>query len=251
MTSCNQQSTQEKPMLRNSMSSLLPLALVLIVAIGCNQFKSSVEAPPTATTAAADDLSGTYDVSGTNEGGGGAYKGALSVATRGDVYQFSWETAGKKFEGVGVRTGNAVAVAFAEGNTGEGCGVVLYKIGADGTLDGKAGYWGTNSSESETATRTKGTGLDGMYQVKGKNTAGDAYEGTLAVNKSGAGYTFTWDAGSTFEGFGVKQGEMVAVGFGGNKCGFVSYEIKPGGTLEGKWGGYGSKSVGTETAKKN
>ena len=31
---------------------------------------------------------------------------------------------------------------------------------------------------------------------------------------------------------------------------FVSYELKPGGTLEGKWGGSGTTSVGAEVAKK-
>jgi hypothetical protein len=226
---------------------------MLSVVIGCNQSGTTEDAPPpttTASTPAADDLSGTYDVSGTNEGGGGEYNGTLVVSQRGDVHQFSWNTAGKKFDGVGVLTNKTVAVAFAEGDSGEGCGVVLYEIAADGTLNGKAGYWGTNTSETETAKRTKGTELEGQYQVTGTNTAGQNYQGTLTVSKSGAGYTFSWNAGSTFEGFGVRRGNMVAVGFGGNKCGFVSYEVKPGGTLDGKWGGYGSKSVGTEVARK-
>lgn len=234
--------------------SVLPFAILLIVGLACSQINNSEVAQSNTTTTAsapaAGDLNGTYDVSGTNEGGGGAYSGTLVVTNRGDVHQFSWNTAGKKFDGVGVQTGNSVAVAFADGNTGEGCGVVLYKIGSDGTLDGKAGYWGTNSAETETATRTKGTDLEGEYDVKGTNTAGEDYEGTLAVSKSGAGFTFLWSAGSTFEGFGIRQGDTVAVGIGGSKCGFVGYEIKPGGALEGKWGGYGSKSVGTETAKK-
>ena len=239
-----------KRILLRHVSALSSCVLLLAIGLGCNQ--SVQDAPPTNTTSstATDDISGAYTVNGTNEGGGGAYNGNMTVSKRGDVYQFSWDTAGKKFDGVGVRTGNSVAVAFAEGDTGEGCGVVLYKIGADGSLDGKAGYWGNNASEVETAKRTKGTDLEGTYDVKGKNTAGQEYVGTLAVAKAGAGYTFSWSAGSTFEGFGVKHGEMAAVGFGGNKCGFVSYERKPDGTLDGKWGGYGSKSVGTETAKK-
>ena len=232
------------------LSALASCVALFAVGLGCSQTQSTENAPPAATTAAADNLSGTYAVNGTNEGGGGAYAGTLAVSKRGDVYQFSWDTAGKKFDGVGVNTGNTVAVAFAEGDDGAGCGVVLYKIGADGSLDGKAGYWGNNSSEIETAKRTKGTDLEGTYDVKGRNTGGQEYQGTLAINKSGAGYTFSWSAGTTFEGFGIRQGDMAAVGFGGNKCGFVSYERKPDGTLDGKWGGYGSKLVGTEVAKK-
>ena len=43
-----------------------------------------------------------------------------------------------------------------------------------------------------------------------------------------------------FNGFGIQTGDKASIGFGGQQCGFVSYEIKPDGTLEGKWGGQGS-----------
>jgi hypothetical protein len=42
----------------------------------------------------------------------------------------------------------------------------------------------------------------------------------------------------------------VAVGIGGARCGFVAYEIKSDGTLDGIWGGYGSDKTGTEKAAK-
>jgi hypothetical protein len=242
------------------LSSLISLGLLLSVSIACSQFKktesgstgNAVATSPTSSPASAgsQDISGSYDITGMNENGAGAYRGSLAVSNRGDVYQFSWDTAGKKYDGVGVRTDGTVGVAFAAGDSGEGCGVVLYKIETDGTLDGKAGYWGNNSSETETAKRIKGTDLEGEYDVSGKNTAGQSYEGKLTVKKSGAGYTFSWNAGTPLEGFGIRQGDTVTAGIGGAKCGFVSYEIRPGGTLDGKWGGYGSKSVGTETAKK-
>jgi hypothetical protein len=234
----------------------MPFVILLIVALGCNKTESEVPAANTSTTSTSAptstsrDISGTYDITGTNENGAGNYKGTLVVTSRGDVYQFSWDTAGKKYDGVGVQTGNQIGVAFAEGSDGKGCGVVLYKIGSDGTLDGKAGYWGNNESESETAKRTRGTDLEGDYEVSGTNIQGEAYKGTLAVSKAGAGYTFSWKAGVSLEGFGVRTADTVAVGIGGNKCGFVAYEQKSDGTLEGKWGGYGSRSVGTETAKK-
>jgi hypothetical protein len=242
-----------------SFSRLLPFFILLAVVLGCGDDKDTTTTGNTATTtttssptssSGSNDIAGNYDVTGTNEGGGGAYKGSLVVTNRGDVYQFSWDSGGKKYDGVGVRNGNAVGVAFAEGEDGTGCGVVLYKIGSDGTLDGKAGYWGNNSSESETATRTKGSDLEGEYDVKGKNTQGKDYMGTLSVGKAGAGYTFRWQAPGTLDGFGIRGGNNVAVGIGGTKCGFVGYEIKSDGTLDGKWGGYGSRSVGTETAKK-
>ena len=237
-------------------SSALPFLLLLVSVLGCNRLtgeSTSTGNTTTATTTAAApsaDVAGTYDIAGTNEGGGGAYRGTLIVTNRGEVYQFTWDTAGKKYDGVGVRTGDAIGVAFAEGNNGQGCGVVLYKIGTDGTLDGTAGYWGNNTSETETAVRTRGTDLEGEYDVTGTNTGGKSYSGKLSVAKSGAGYEFEWKTGSSLEGFGIRQGDSVAVGIGGKKCGFVSYEVASNGTLDGKWGGYGSRSVGTETAKK-
>ena len=128
----------------------MPFAILVVVVLGCNQKdngtsttqSNATTASPAAATAPAD-ISGTYDITGTNENGAGQYKGTLIVTNRGDVHQFSWDTAGKKYDGVGVRAADAVGVAFSEGANGKGCGVVLYTIGSDGTLDGKAGYWET------------------------------------------------------------------------------------------------------------
>lgn len=202
------------------------------------------------TPSAPRNIAGSYDASGTNVNGGGTYKAALIVTPHDDVYQFTWNSGGKSYDGVGVQNESSIAVAFTEGTNGKGCGVVLYKIGPDGSLDGKTGYWGVNSAEMEKATRTSGSDLEGKYDVNGKNPDGKDYKGTLEVRKDGEGYAFIWTAGNTFEGFGIKTGDKVAVGFGGKQCAFVSYEVKSDGTLDGKWGGQGSKSFGTETAKK-
>lgn len=202
------------------------------------------------SSASRKDISGSYTITGTNASGRGNYGGSLVVTNRDEVYQFSWDSGGRKYDGVGVQTDNNVAVAFTDGTDGTGCGVVLYKIAADGSLDGKAGYWGNNSSETETATRTRGTDLEGDYSITGTNTGGGKYTGTLGVKKSGAGYALTWNTGSTLNGFGIRQGDKVSVGIGGGKCGFVAYTVSPDGTLEGKWGSATSTSVGTETAKK-
>jgi len=205
---------------------------------------------PSTDSGVATDVAGKYAVTGNNEGGGGHYSGNLVVTKHGEVYQFSWTSGGRSFDGVGVQTGNNVAVAFTNGNDGRGCGVVLYSIKSDGGLDGKAGYWGVNLSETETANRKSGTDLDGEYDITGSNPDGGNYTGTLSVKKNGAGYDFDWKAGEAIKGFGIRQGNTVSVGIGGNQCGFVGYEVKPDGTLEGKWGSPGTTSIGTETAKK-
>lgn len=211
---------------------------------------AATPAPTTAPVAVKKDIAGEYDATGTNPDGGAPYKASLVVTPRDDVFQFSWASGSSKYDGVGVMTDNSVAVSYTSGSDGKGCGVVLYKIGADGTLDGISGYWGNNNAEKEKAVRDRGTDLEGRYEISGTNTGGKPYKGELNVKKDGEGYAFEWNAGSILSGFGIKTGDKVAVGFGGKQCSFVSYEVKPDGTLDGKWGGQSAKSFGTEIAKK-
>jgi hypothetical protein len=191
------------------------------------------------------DIAGKYNVVGSNPDGG-VYKGTLEIIPHGDVYQFRWN-AGTQYDGVGVANGSVVAVAFANGPNGKGCGVVDYEIGSDGALDGKWGYWGTNEMGTEKAARTSGSGLPGDYDATGQNPNGKEYKVKLTVEPAGNLYRFVWSNNS--EGVGVKQGSNVAVGIGGARCGFVAYEINAEG-LEGIWGGYGSDKTGTEKATK-
>jgi hypothetical protein len=69
---------------------------------------------------------------------------------------------------------------------------------------------------------------------------------TLTVEPAGNLYRFVWS--NNTDGVGIRQGNNVAVGIGGARCGFVAYEIKSDGTLDGIWGGYGSDKTGTEKA---
>jgi hypothetical protein len=242
--------------------TLLGLALLLACVIGCkystsstsssnssNDEKKTTNSSATNTSTAPDtppEIAGKYSIAGTNPDGGG-YKGDLEVIRHGDVYQFRW-SAGNQSDGVGIINGGVVAVAFASGANGKGCGVVDYAIKSDGTLDGKWGYWGTDESGTEQASRTGGSGLVGDYDATGKNPNGKEYKEKLTV-ESAAGnlYKFSWS--NNTEGLGIKRGDNVAVGIGGARCGFVAYEISNG-TLDGIWGGYGSEKTGTEKATK-
>ncbi len=202
------------------------------------------------TQSAPKNIAGNYSATGTNPDDAGKYEADLVVTKRDDVYQFSWNSKGTAYDGVGVHTDNAVAVAYTTGKNGQGCGVVLYKINADGSLDGKVGYWGENKMETEKAVRKTGSDLEGEYDISGKNPEGQEYKGTLKIKKEGLGYDFTWTAPDSLQGFGIKAGELIAVGFGGKQCSFVGYDVKADGTLDGSWGGRGVKKLGTEVAKK-
>jgi hypothetical protein len=249
-------------------SSLLVFSLAIVCTAGCKAGKtsngnssnsdapknsntsstSSTSTTTTTTTAAVTpDIAGKYDVEGANPTGT-TYKGTLDVIKRGDVYQFRWN-AGEQYDGVGVANGNIVAVAFASGANGKGCGVIDYVIQSDGTLDGKWGSWGVNEAGTERATRTSGSGLVGEYEATGKNPDGKDYKAKLTVEPAVNNiYRFLWS--NDTEGLGIKRGENIAVGIGGTRCGFVTYDIKSDGTLDGIWGGYGTEKTGTETATK-
>jgi hypothetical protein len=235
-------------------SSLFTVALLVACVLGCSKTGANVpkagsgnnnNAAKVVKTSAAD-IAGDYAIVGTNEDGS-PYRGALKVIKHGDVYQFRWD-AGRQYDGVGVPNGNVVAVAFTGGSNGKGCGVVSYQLLADGTLDGNWGYWGVNEMGTERATRTSGSDLSGDYNVSGKNPNGSGYKAELSINPKAGGYQFAWS--NKTSGFGIKQGNAVSVGIGGSRCAFVAYEIQPGGTLDGVWGGYGSSKTGTETATK-
>lgn len=234
-------------------SALLALAILVACVLACSKSggestktsgNNNSAAPERAEPAA--DIAGEYSVAGANEDGS-PYKGGLQVIKHGDVYQFRWN-AGKQYDGVGVSNGNVVAVAFTAGADGSGCGVVSYQLLSDGTLDGKWGYWGRDEMGTEKATRTSGSDLAGDYNASGKNPNGSPYRADLSITPKAGGYQFVWSNNSS--GFGIKQGNIVSVGIGGTRCGFVAYEVKAGGVLDGVWGGYGTSQTGTEKATK-
>jgi hypothetical protein len=241
-------------------NAALVFALLVACVIGCkstgtstsrtNETSSTTKttsSTSSTTRTAPPDIAGKYSVIGTNPNGS-AYKGDLEVIKHGDVYQFRW-SGGASYDGVGVQLGDVIAVAFTTGENGKGCGVVDYTITDDGAaLDGKWGYWGTDESGTEKAKRTIGSGLIGEYDGTGTNPDGKPYRVQITVVPAGSGYKFAWS--NNTEGFGIRRGDNVAVGIGGMRCGFVSYEVKSDGTLDGVWGGYGSEKTGTEKATK-
>jgi hypothetical protein len=246
--------------------SVLALALLVGIVLGCKSTTTSTSSNSNSNakeesskntnsnsnsstktaSAPAPDIAGKYNITGTNPEGGG-YKGTLEVITRGDVYQFRWN-AGTQYDGVGVQNGSIVAVAYANGADGKGCGVIDYDIASDGSLSGKWGYWGVNDAGTESASRSGGSSLVGEYEATGRNPNGKQYKAHLTVEPAGTLYRFAWS--NDTDGMGIKRGDNVAVGIGGRRCGFVTYEVQGDGSLDGIWGGGGSDKTGTEKAVK-
>lgn len=206
-------------------------------------------APTAAKPAAPTDLAGDYNVTGTNANAGGTYKGTLSIVKQGDAYQFTWVSGDATYFGVGVQTDTTVSVSYTEEKDGKGCGVQLYKIGPNGSLNGKSAYWGKDANETELGARLTGTDLPGEYDVMGVTPDGKQYKAKLTIAASGPGFTFDWKGPRIdVHGRGIRKGDMVTAGFGRPQCSFVAYDVMPDGSLEGQWGGVGTVSLGTEKA---
>jgi hypothetical protein len=93
-------------------------ALVLLAGIG---------------TASAQSLPGNYQVEGKNADGS-VYSGtAQIVATTETTCRIVWKTGSSTSEGICMRNGNSFAAGYV---LGESIGLVVYKIIADGTLEG-------------------------------------------------------------------------------------------------------------------
>ncbi len=97
-----------------------PLAFALVVAM-------------TGAVAAAD-VGGTYDVRGTNFDGS-AYSGtAIITITSANTCRIEWKTGISQSSGICMRSGDAFSAAYVLGDL---IGLVIYRIGNDGTLDGQ------------------------------------------------------------------------------------------------------------------
>ena len=196
------------------------------------------------------EISGVFSVTGAGDNGVDPYSGVLNITNQDDVYSFRWTTTHGAHNGVGIQLGDAAAASYANPGSGQGCGVVLYKIASDGTLDGRTANWGEYKFGTEKAVRVEGTGFVGKYNVAGTANDGNPYTGTLKITKDGGGYDFEWQVGKATVGFGILKGSVAAVSFGGHQCSFAMFDIKSNGNMEGNWGGQKSVTFGTETAKR-
>jgi tetratricopeptide (TPR) repeat protein len=189
------------------------------------------------------DIEGNYATTSINSGG---YDGILRITRSGEVYQFSWVEGA--YYGVGLRRGERVSVGWT--NTDELCGVVSYRIHANGTLEGSWAAQGQEGVGSERAVQETDTRADltGVYSVTGTNQKGNSYTGHLTITLNGEVYEFSWQAGGTYRGIGLRQGDHLAVSWGAESCGVAVYQIQPDGALEGIWALPGQAQPSSERA---
>lgn len=120
------------------------------------------------------------------------------------------------------------------------------------TVSSNSSNTGKSNSTTFASTVSKDNDVAGSYSITGKNPSGQAYQGDLTIIKQDEVYQFSWNvAGSAYDGVGVRDGDLMAVGYGagenGKGCGAAIYKIGTR-TLDGKLGGWGYNQVGTQTA---
>ena len=83
----------------------------------------------------AGDPIGTYNVSGSNPGGGSTYSGTATVEKTGATYKVTWNVSGTRFVRTGLGDSRFLGVSY---RTGDSTGLALYAPAAD---DGWEGVW--------------------------------------------------------------------------------------------------------------
>lgn len=109
-----------------------------------------------------------------------------------------------------------------------------------------------NKAASSSNSAASSDDLEGSYSITGENLSNQKYDGDLSIKRQGEVYQFSWKAGgSVYDGVGVRDGNLIAVGYGagdnGKGCGAAIYKIGEK-TLDGKRGGWGFDKVGKQTA---
>ncbi len=76
-----------------------------------------------AANAFAADPVGRYSIEGSNPGGGGKYRGTVTVEKTGETYSVIWVVAGTRYVGTGIGDKNFIAVTYRSGGD---TGLALY-----------------------------------------------------------------------------------------------------------------------------
>jgi hypothetical protein len=201
-----------------------------------------------------DPIAGSFTVTGVRHDGK-PYEGTAEVVALGAVgpYRFTWTLSGNTFSGIGTKRGDLVSVGWADGP--KDFGVVDFVASGDGTLDG-LWYDATSSSPGREVLTGGLSNLAGAYTIqKGIAPNHSTYTGTCDLAVTGDLHTLIWHIGKdTFRGLGVREGDVLSVGFStttSGNFGVVQYKLK-GNELVGRWAEWSQKvpTLGSETLVK-
>jgi|GEM_PF-1294745 len=180
-------------------------------------------------------VEGTYDVRGTNPGGG-QYRGQAFLSRIGNSWRFEWLIAGQTFVGIGEFSDNKLSIEWGDSNP------VIYEISEFGVLDGRWGAQGRGAevlvlkqpSDSASDTPEHPVSLAGKYNADGRNPDGSRYRGRVVITRDGNIYHFQWWIGQqTYRGQGQLVQNVLTIDWG--EADPVIYQVLADGTLKGTW----------------
>jgi hypothetical protein len=161
-----------------------------------------------------------------------------------------WKLAANVVNGLALPLGNQLCVAYSGGDFS----VIVYEIGADGSLKGRWAYSGFSASDRDGLENvTGGTPgkIEGVHAVKGLNPDGTSYQGSLTITKTDQTYQLQWEIlDRTIKGVGIKVDDsLFAASVYDGRFGVVSYTFE-GSRAKGVWTTGGESRLGTETLTK-
>jgi hypothetical protein len=199
--------------------------------------------------ALADDLVGKYQASGTSPDGK-SYSGAVQIERVGALDIVLWKLAdGEVYQGIGIRQGDVLGVAYAP--AGAKFGLVVYQV-SGGTLTGSWATSGDLKSELGKETLQGSPDLDGLYKITlGQNRDGMTnYNGQLEIKRSGASYIVIWPTKPPAIGIGIRLKDTLVVAYTSDPRkmpGVVAYQDLGNGQLGGIWSVAAMKQTGQGT----
>lgn len=195
---------------------------------------------------------GRFAVAGTNPDGS-TYVGTLTLVPAGHAFRATWQTGGAPVEGIGLRHGRVVTVAYGA-SADDVCGVVAYWP----ENDGFRADWAMAGQDAVGFEVAEPAGAEGTYRVHGRPPqGGEPYVGTMTL-RAGAHATWVrWDIGGVpYEGIGLAHDGVLGIAYdvrsvpaATSVCSVAVYVVGADGTLDGTWTGPGLDGVGTERAR--
>ncbi|HVF73366.1 MAG TPA: toll/interleukin-1 receptor domain-containing protein [Chthoniobacterales bacterium] len=207
--------------------------------------------PSTARPPDKESFVGTWKIADAAMLNGVPYDGTVAIASSGSRYHIKWNSTVSTASGIGLASGNQLCVAYSA----EDYGVVIYRIGGDGTLKGRwAGSTFSANDRDGLENATGGTPgkVEGTYDVKGLNPDGTtSYQGRLTIEKTGETYQLQWEVvDRLIKGVGIKSDDALFVAWGYKEhFGVAAYRFE-GSQAKGAWTVVGATRVGTENLTK-
>lgn len=197
-----------------------------------------------------DPFVGTWKISEAATIQGVPYDGTVEITSAGLRYKVKWNLAANVVNGVALPLGNKLCVGYAANDFS----VILYKIGADGSLKGRWAYSSFSATDRDGLENVAGSSpgkIEGVHTVKGLNPDGTTYQGSLTITKTDQTYQLKWEIlGRTIKGVGIKVDDaLFAASVYDGHFGVVSYAFE-GSRANGVWTTGGESKLGTESLAK-